>query len=265
VKALPNHRWAVCLAARAKRVRTAWREVPCFRILRGRVPPQGVALRLPYTSLRRGYRALPSRRPDGSSPPRGPDVATSGEDSESGARPAISECRCVRQVSPGVCSVPMLTCNQGCASTAVDDLTVDDSEIPANGDEQGAADSGQETSRQPEAGLPVRRAGRNSAHTSCTKSRSCGRRCHRRTRRRRGDARVWRIGGAWPRRRARPASVPAGASVCDVRRLRGVAKSGGGREVAFRPWLARRGRFGRPWPRQLSRRKPRPTRRSSAS
>ena len=60
-------------------------------------------------SLRRGYRALPSRRPDGSSPPRGPDVATSGEDSESGARPAISECRCVRQVSPGVCSVPMLT------------------------------------------------------------------------------------------------------------------------------------------------------------
>ena len=133
------------------------------------------------------------------------------------------------------------------------------------GDEQGAADSGQETSRQPEAGLPVRRAGRNSAHTSCTKSRSCGRRCHRRTRRRRGDARVWRIGGAWPRRRARPASVPAGASVCDVRRLRGVAKSGGGREVAFRPWLARRGRFGRPWPRQLSRRKPRPTRRSSAS
>ena len=117
-------------------------------------------------------------------------------------REATATCACKppRIGLPASTSTTLATAaKQGHSTLRPEAPTIDGAAVPEIGDEQGAADSGQETSRQPEAGLPVRRAGRNSAYTPCTKSRSCGRRCHRRTRRRRGDARVWRKpGGLWP-------------------------------------------------------------------
>jgi len=96
----------------------------------------------------------------------------SGEDVKFGTRPAISGCRCVRHASASVFSVPVLTSNQGAAPSAVDEDTVDATDMPENGEMRVSRDRCQDASRLAKAGLRIRRARRRCSYTSPTE------RCH---------------------------------------------------------------------------------------